>query len=94
MYVAADVFTPGFVLLTLILNPFERASRTVMVAPAEVLFANKYSPTTFDGFLEASKIAQFLGPDVDLTITNLGLNPVNINGPSLEPLPVYEPNAL
>jgi hypothetical protein len=45
--------------------------------------------------LEVSFISQAsVLESVRLIITNLGLNPVYTNGPSADPLPVYDPKAL
>jgi hypothetical protein len=66
----------------------------VVVVSAFDKLGNKASAWTLYGLLDVSNINQFPIADDFFTITQRGRKLVNTNGPSVLPLPVYEPNAL
>ena len=80
----------------LTLNPLDKKS---IVSPAPDVssafdpFALKELTEALYGLRDVSCILHWLVAFEFFHIINLGLNPVYANGPSLEPLPVYEPNA-
>ena len=76
------------------LNPLERISKSAFpVVSALDKSGESSEPTTLYGSLDVSSITQSTDTDEFLISKNLGLNPRYTKGPSLDPLPVYEPKA-
>jgi hypothetical protein len=93
MYVPPEALQETFESLNL--KPFDSKSTKLgmPVSSASERLANNRLLDTLKVSLDVSTIAQFCVASVLLIINHLGLNPININGPSVEPFPVYEPNA-
>ena len=90
MIALPDPFEPAS--LVLILNPFDKISYCVAVVfSASLKFGNRVVVPWLKGALLVSKICQLYAV-VFLKRINRGLKPKYTNGPSAEPLPVYEPN--
>ena len=87
MYVALKVFLLPSVDRNL--NPLDKKSSEVAVTSApDESGSNNKSATLYELLLESS-IIQLVPAELDCFINiNLGLNPVNTNGPSALPLPV------
>jgi predicted nucleic-acid-binding protein len=92
---AIKTYVPPLVLLAvarvLTLNPLERKSDFVSVAlmsSALAKFGYKVESSGLSISLEESKMFQLEVASVLLYKINLGLNPMNTKGPSVEPLPV------
>ena len=66
----------------------------VMMASKRMV-SNQLGGELLIAVVQLNKIIQSLEETVaSFTITNAGLNPVYTNGPSADPLPVYDPKAL
>ena len=70
------------------LNPLDKSSIEVADASASDVFASSVFVTTLYVSLLVSQMYQSEVLSVRLIIKKAGLNPVNTNGPSAEPLPV------
>ena len=93
------MYVPLLVLTSLavarILNPLDvKSIHVCVVSSAEERFGQSLALTTLYGAMEESLTLQFSIALEDLIKTHLGLKPVYTKGPSVDPLPVYDPNAL